>query len=184
MAFGVLNSKQITILKAHVYGREVHDLGCGDLVLSRALLELGADRIVAIDRFRNENFPKRLHPKISFVHSEFRSYTGWVIDVAFVSWPVNALEDGALLRLVERARTVIYLGKNTDGVVCGPSAFFDHMVRRELLSSVPDQKNSLIVVGNPLDRPRAPTGDEWAALNIGQLMTFDEAEKAAIEIGR
>jgi hypothetical protein len=52
-----------------------------------------------------------------------------------------------LLWLLSRFKTVIYLGKNTDGRACAWPGFFDEMSHRPVLDHIPDRRNTLIVWG-------------------------------------
>jgi len=95
-------------------------------------------------------------PRRRYHRSSFRNYRPESIDVAFASWPQND-EDTVreLLPLLERAATIVYLGKNTDGVMCGTSRLFHHLAGRVLLGYVPDRQNVLAIYGAPLGRQRA-----------------------------
>jgi hypothetical protein len=117
-----------------VKGKIVHDLGAGDLELSRELLILGAREVYAIDkepRPKPRPWPKHLHYKQDYFANINRR-----LDIAFLSWPIN--HDVNLFPLVTTAGIVAYLGKNTDGSMCGTPRLFEVMVRRELLAYVPD----------------------------------------------
>jgi hypothetical protein len=149
--------------------REVYDLGSGDGKRSRAALLLGAARVVAVDK---DDVVRRatLLPGISRVQSTFAALVRKdpKIDVALVSWPW--VHDHSLLRLLERAKTVLYLGKNTDGVRCGSpqrtiqKALFSHLCAREVFDYVPTQIESLLAYGD-LVGPRALLPEEKAALS-------------------
>jgi len=97
--------------------------------------------------------------------------------VAFLSWPANHSMPG-LFELLAPAQWIVYLGKNTDGSACGTPEFFSRMLYREVKFYVPEQPNSLIVYGSRLPQKRPPVGEERAAFNTKDVMTFQEAEKA------
>ena len=79
-----------------------------------------------------------------------------------------------LLQLLARAETIVYLGKNTDGSMCGFPAVFEHMVGRRLLAYVPHFRNTLVVVGARLTEPRAPQHEELAGLlAYEELLGYD-----------
>ena len=174
--YGVFMTGQREAIRGVVRGREVHDLGAGDLMLSHELLRMGASKVVAIDK----EAPRSLKgdSRIQVIEGYFHAYKG-DIDVAFMSWPQNYNDEG-ILRLIERAGTVVYLGKNTDGSACGSLRMFEHLVGRELLAHVPDRANTLIVYGKPLEEPREPVGEEMAALTVNHHMwTFEEVANPA-----
>jgi len=169
MGFGRLTKKQEDIVRDYVRGQTVHDLGAGDLMLSRTLLTLGATRVVAIDK----SLPRSHNRRIECVEEYFHSYVEG-IQTAFVSWPCN-WQDLGLLRLVMRCQVVLYLGTNTQGTMCGGREFFEYLTGREILAYEPDPKNTLIVYGDKLvERPLR--GEEKAALNVSRIWSFEEAE--------
>lgn len=138
---GRLNDEQVAALAPHVKGRVVHDLGAGDLVLAQLLVKQGAEKVVAVDRY---TLPGEAPAGIEVVEAYFEDYYE-PIDVAFMSWPVNWVS--GLHALAARARTAIYLGKNTDGSCCGDSILFHQLWQREVLAHVPDRPNTLIIYG-------------------------------------
>src|ERR1700677_837613 len=129
MTWGRLDTAQAEALAAVVRGRTVHDLGCGDRVLSEAIVRLGAVEVIAVDRRQRTDWEPA--PSVTSVRANFDEYaiTDPVIDVAFVSWPVTRVEP-SLLELLRRAKTVAYLGKCTDGVICGWPGLFRHFLGR------------------------------------------------------
>jgi len=178
MSYGHLNSEQLKVLTQYTKGKVVHDLGAGELELARVMRKHGARKVVAIDK---EYIPSSTDPHIEIVRVLFRDYADVVgpIDVALLSWPQNNPNSGLLL-LIERAHTVIYLGKNTDGSMCGWPGLYWSFMARELLAYVPDRKNVLAVYGKQLDHLRQPTGEELAGVGVYErLYSYDEAEAAA-----
>ncbi len=177
MPYGLLNPAQRAAVARHVRGKVVHDLGAGDLGLSRELLRFGAAKVYAVDRAPKpplSPWPKRLHYMQSYFHDVFDR-----MDVIFASWPVN--HEANLLPHLLAAGTIIYLGCNTGGSACGTPGLFEVLVRRELLDYIPDRHNSLVVVGRYLDGPREPTGEEYAGLTIDtKYMSFAEAERIGL----
>lgn len=168
MPYGHLLPEQRAALRPYVEGRCVHDLGAGDLGLSHALLELGASKVVAIDKeYRVSN-----DPRIEAIECYFHEVAEDV-DVGFASWPMN-FEDYGLLKLVQRTPMFIYLGKNTDGTSCGGHDLFEHLSGREVLSHVPAKTNTLIVYGpKRVERPRLK--EEHASLTaLERLWWYEE----------
>jgi len=164
MGWGLLSDRQLNAIKPFIAGLEVHDLGAGDLLLSHILLAAGADRVMAVDK--HPDYPGSViskGKKISRVNKCFDQYRG-DIDVAFVSWPINGPTPG-LVECVGRAKTLIYLGKNTDGSLCGTREFYHHMLHRALLVHIPERQNTLVVVGSRLHRMRTGTYEERAGFD-------------------
>ena len=168
MPYGSLTSKQAEVVRTYVQGKRVTDLGAGDLFLSKAILRLGATEIDAVDRYLPVRAPKR----INRIEARFHEWEG-TPEVAFVSWPVNW--EVGLPAVLRRAPTVIYLGTNVGGTVCGDEHLWRYLTTREVLAYEPDPSNSLIVYG-PREVERRLVGEEWAGLDHGRLYTFEEAE--------
>ena len=176
MSYGNLTPAQWKALKQYVDGVVVHDLGAGQLELAHETILLGANQVIAIDKDR---MPVPHNRRIKTVRSYFADYKE-PIDTALVSWPINRVER-SLLELLRRARIVIYIGKNTDGLSCGWPHLFLYFLSRELLEYVPDSHNVLAVYGKPLDHMRRPTGEELAAIRTYEKMySYDEAEADAV----
>lgn len=179
MPFGTLTNGMLATIQPQVVDLEVWDLGAGDLGHAHTLLGIGAMRIIAVDK-SDRGGSVLSTPGIEFNHAPFKdidvSLAG--IRVAFLSWPMNYRMPG-LIGLLERSERVIYLGSNTDGCACGWPDLFHHFLGRELVAHVPHKKNSLLVLGDPLDEPRASTPEEYAALS-GEMMTFDRANLKGI----
>ncbi len=179
--WGELKEPQRIVVRSHVTGRHVADLGSGNLILANELISLGAKRVWAVDKLQ---LPRHHMPRLELVPGYFENYHD-PIDVAFVSWPINWFDQG-LLDCITRAKTVLYLGKNTDGCACGFPAIFKHMCDRELLHYVPDRKNTLIVCGDLLSEPRVPTAEEYAGIFSATeaILSYEELEKThADEVG-
>jgi len=173
MGFGVLSEAQKLAITPFVKGFLVHDLGAGDLQLSEELVRLGAKLVVAIDGkpYRGQA-PRNVTP----ITACFDEYHG-LIRTAFVSWPRNTFDFG-LVRLIERAHFVLYLGKNSDGSACGFPQFWEVLRAREVLTHVPDRENTLIVYGHKqIQRPIIP--EEYAALYQERIWTYEELHRAS-----
>lgn len=149
MSYGLVTDQQANVIRPLVRGRVVHDLGCGDRYLSGRLVAWGARGVVAVD---SHPFGPHPGPWVTTVTQSFEEYlkTRSTIDVAFVSWPTTGAYVGGygLLGLIILAKRVIYLGKNTDGTMCGRPKLFHHLMRRPLLAHVPDEWNTLIGYGS------------------------------------
>jgi hypothetical protein len=172
---GSLTDCQQEILRPLVVGNTVHDLGAGDLSLARTLIECGAKGVVAIDK---EMMLDSKVPSIETIHAYFDQYAN-PIDIAFLSWPVNW--SSGVLRLVRRARLVIYLGKNTGGIVCGYPDLWWHLRTREVLRHIPGRKNSFIIYGPGTRGCKGHLPEEHAALDDKRVWTFEELEQWGLE---
>jgi hypothetical protein len=191
------------VVSEQIRGQHVSDLGAGDLVGSLELVELGARMVSAFDR---NPMPDPPHPKIQpdIRHRPYSQLARWGGDdpesmdhyfgrVAVLCWPAPNLGDWgtwgasegsearALVALLNRFQTVIYLGKNTDGTACGQPELFEYLSKREVLVHLPERRNTLIVYGpNVVDRP--PLGEEIAGM--GPYMTYDQSMAAEDRVHR
>lgn len=172
MAFGKISDAQWQVVRKHVDGLVVHDLGAFRCEHSLKLLALGAASVVAIDKEAMPHVDRR----VSRVRTLFADYDG-EIDVAFLAWPVNHYDRG-LLRLTGAAKKVIYIGKNTDSSMAASPSFFHAMASRRVLAYVPEKPNTLIVYGDLLAAPRKKLrGEEIAgASSYTRSLSFEEAE--------
>ena len=183
MSYGRLTATQRAALRPYVEGKQVHDLGAGDGEMSLTLVDLGAAQVIAVEEMHFDPTFLRKDPRIRREVRKFKTYAGTMpvygvtIDVAFVSWPDNRVDEG-LLALVNAARVVAYLGKNTDGTACGDPFFWASLTLRPVAAYAPDRSNTLIVYSearNPV--PYYPLrGEEKAAFSRVKIMTYEEAE--------
>ncbi|MCK9567560.1 hypothetical protein M0R72_01260 [Candidatus Pacearchaeota archaeon] len=163
MPYGTLNAAQEECLKKLVAGKVVYDLGAGDLVLAHKLLELGAAKVVAIEK--ELFFIDNVAPEIE-VRQQYFQHMDEDMDIAFVSWPANY--DNGLREILKRTKTIIYLGKNTDGSMCGTPALFEYLSTRKIEEHVPSRANTFICYTDTLDKPRHTAWllqEEEAAIN-------------------
>lgn len=169
MGYGFLDSQQRQVVSLCVKGEDVLDVGAGDLNLTKELVKLGANTVVALDK----EFPRGLKysSKISLVQAYFYVYTK-PSKVSFVSWPVNR-ETKGLLEILETSEVVVYLGKNTDGVACGSTSMWDHLLCREVLHHCPSRENTLIVYG-PQRVPKREMLPEEFAFRTPQIWYYGQ----------
>jgi len=164
-SYGRLYPSQRNFVEHAVRGKVVHDLGAGFLGLAHELLNLGATEIIAIDRFEMPEATANIKRLQGYFHDYHEP-----IDTAFVSWPIN-WQDLGLLEAIDRASTVIYLGSNHDGNMCGFHEFWAHLRQREVLAHVPERRNTLIVYG-PKHVEREELPEEHAALNTEVMWSY------------
>jgi hypothetical protein len=177
MGYGKLLGKQEEAVKALVQGKDVCDLGAGDMELSVKLLDLGAKNVLAVDK---EDYPvpdDRIVRILSY-YANVGRHVSELPKIALVSWPINHMEP-SLPRLLGKFPYVIYLGKNTDMTACGSSTMFQFLLPREVLAYIPNKKNVLIIYG-PRRVEREPYGEELAAITSDERSwDYEEVEEAA-----
>lgn len=176
--------KQLSAIAEAVDSRHVHDLGAGDCRLAVLLLmECNARTVTAIDCELPDGGRRRaleymLPGDLLFVESTFAEYVpSEPIDVAFVSWPPNRFVRG-LVDLAASARTIIYLGSNVDCSACGGLDLLQYFLCRELQRYIPARQSTLLVLGDLLEHPREPTGEERAGIdgwNGGEPVSYEAA---------
>jgi predicted RNA methylase len=196
LAFGKLNDEQAALLKPFVAGKVVYDLGAGHLGMAQDIVRLGAKRVVAVDQIYKdpgENCWNECKPweggenivlkAMSFY--EFIEAKRKPMRTVLVSWPFAHISrmDAELTALVEEARTLIYLGCNTDGTYCGGPLLFEEFRRRKVLAHSPNKFNSLAVYGAHSTEPRPPLPEELAHASA-EVMYYDEALDAALEAAK
>jgi len=178
ISHGQLTDEQEAVVRIFVAGRNVHDIGAGQLALAQKLVELGAHTVTAVDRIYS-HCTVTCPPQVTLVGEYFEEYAkhGHLVDVAFLSWP-EAYQQQGVVQLIDEARVVIYLGNNFDGVSCGSEEMFQHLVQREVLALVPHKFNSLIVYGSTrVVRRQLP--EEFAALHREMTGYFTYGEDIA-----
>ena len=166
MGWGVLTKEQEKTLKPFLQGKDVTDLGAGDLSLSRELLRLGAKTVDAYDKDDiPQGYPRNLPRGLTFRKALFHELKG-PFPVLFVSWPVNQPNPSLTIHASLCEEILIYLGKNDQGTACGHPNLFKVMVQRELLAHVPGKRSDLIITGKflPQGETRAATPEEHRGL--------------------
>lgn len=182
-SFGVITSGMEPLIKKYVKDRKVFDLMGGEGFLSVRLQELGARESIVIDYKLNTRFLKSeglRYYKATMDALKFKDQDAEVNgargedDVAFCSWIPNHQVKG-LLRVLSPFKTVIYLGKNTDGTACAWPDFFRQMRRRRILNYHNDRKNTLIVYGaDDGNGNRKQLHEEIAGIDYSIIRPFTE----------
>jgi hypothetical protein len=172
MAHGEFRDNQAATVAGFVKGKIVHDLGCGDLHLAHQLVKFGAEKVIAVDKSMHLPYSRLQKLQgIEFVGKYFHDFHE-PVETAFLSWPVNWYDYG-LGKILDRAKTVIYLGSNLDGSACGYSDMWMVLSHRNILAHIPSYTNTLIVYGSDfVKRSRVP--EEQAALDQSKVYRFDE----------
>ena len=168
MGWGHLSLLQRRVLRPFVKGKEIHDLGAGDLDLSKQLLKLGASRVHAYDKdFPDRNYTAQAPLGMSIAQARFEELKG-PFPIIFLSWPQNCPNAALTIHASLCEEMLIYQGSNHGGSCCGHPNLFKVMVQRELLAYIPDQKNDLIVTGRflPEGQERMPTVEELHGLQM------------------
>lgn len=185
MSYGHLDEDQAACVKRWVEGKTVLDLGAGDLELSQQLLQLGAKKVIAVDKgLRGLGPDPRIEVRQAYFHNLFSDWLRKpeerdLVDIVFCSWPPNYQTNVELvIALFER---LIYLGANTSGSACGGEWFWKPLLSREVLDYVPRRRNTLCVYG-PNHVDRAPTGEELGALSTEVALRFDWAERMSAHV--
>lgn len=164
---GKISDIQRQIIKKYISGKQVYDLGCGNLMLSYDLLNMGASSVFAVDKEIPEQIP--LHPLLKFQKSYFKNITD-TPEIAFVSWPDNNAVFGDL---IAKSKIIIYLGKNYAGTCCGSQSFWFPLYKREILE-INFDLNTLIIYGPNLCK-RDLYGEEIGRFT--RALTFEESTK-------
>jgi hypothetical protein len=200
-SFGKLNRRQQSIVRRFVKGQTVFDLGAGDFSLSRCLVDLGATKVFAIERATRAGGLLEYgspYEKITVLGSSLKALArigrhhrraktgegaltpGAHVEIAFVSWPsvegprYVRQADYSILEPVRKAKIVIYLGNNMDGTVCGSERLFRHLAKRKVLAHSPARRNTLIVYGGLLRKPRELLPEERAGIDQSRVYRYDE----------
>jgi len=159
MPYGKLTPEMEEAIRPHVADRHVWDVGAGDLVYARRLMELGGF-VIAADK---KHMPDT--PGIGTFRGTFQALARTVrhFEVAFISWPPNY--PCHLGSVVSQAGVVIYLGQNSSerGTACGGPGFWGEVSRRPVLDVVEHLQNTLIVYGPGEDHTREMLEEEREA---------------------
>lgn len=148
---GELTPEQYDALRPHVLGRHVHDLGAGEAMpMCGTMLALGARYVTAVDHIYGKSLASA-SLSLSSVGAFFHEYKpAEPLEVALVSWPPYLFAPPRVLQglvdLCAASPVVAYLGSNF-GSLCGNPELWRHLGTREVLTHVPDPRNTLIVYG-------------------------------------
>jgi len=155
--FGRIEPAQAERLRPIIAGRTVWTLGSGpDLHEAWQLISMGATTVHAVDkasRHITPTFTPVDPPGIvdcrAYFHEFEAHHTGTTPpDVAVVKWPQTNRQDG-LTRLIARAHTVVYIGRNDGATACGPPDMWRHLRTRTLVDVVEGHRNDMLVYGPP-----------------------------------
>lgn len=169
-SYGYLNKQQAECLIKYVNGKVVYDLGSGNLKLSNELITLGAAKVISIDKKYIGGRANNFYQSGVEIRASFFQDIDEDIDTAFVSWPANY--DNGLLKILKRTKTILYLGKNTDGVACGTPDLFKYLITRKVNIHIPSKRNTLICYSDELVENRYLLDEEAAAINVLQSIKY------------
>lgn len=177
MPFGTITEEMLEALRPHVRtSKVIMDLGAGDTHHARQVASLcPSTTIECLDKTFHPALKD--HPQITLTQSTFSNAQPKATDLTLLFWPVNYPLKGFLGHL-RAAKKVAYLGCNLDGTSCGTSNLFMYLTSRKLLTYIPHQRNSLIVVGEHLPEYcfRCPTFEEIAGLDQSRVYSWQDHE--------
>ena len=203
-----ITREQCELLRKHVAGKRVEELGAGNGELSMLMAELGAESVTMIERKFRANFqlPFFLKGKehwriqtdsITAIQTTFEKYVGEAFvgeppEVVVTRWPVNVADMYMCLLTARANAALIYIGSNTNNNASGGPDFWFQCRNRALLDYLPAFDNTMIVYKGFFDSmPFVPgrigalrrlCGEEYAALlnwDGGRMLTWEEAETLA-----
>jgi hypothetical protein len=182
-SWGILTPAQKLAVKSFIRGRRIRDYGCGNLVLTRQLLELGARHVEGVDDYAEGDrvaVPEYMKPRFKYIRKPFHECPPSA-RMAFVSWPSNY--DNDIQFPLQHALIVIYLGKNTDGYMCGTMKLWRELRRRRVLAHVPAPENDLIVYGGAALRARRMLPEEYGGSRRDRPYTHSELHAPGRKLG-
>ncbi len=172
MPYGHLTEEMFRVLGEHVAGRVVYDLGAGDLGRTCDLVDLGAAKVIAVDK---HTWRCERRPSPSKVEFRWETFEGLLNDldhegtqsfeVAFLAWPINEALPG-LLQILRRAEVVCYLGMNDGCTACGWPDLYAYLATRQVLAEVNSRRNDLLIYGAHLERRRHLRPEESRGLSV------------------
>ena len=172
MPYGILSPEMKRTIQPLIQGQSVIDLGAGDLSYSRTLKVLGATRVLAVD--------KVAMPEVHGIDTLCCDFSSpiEVMDVAFVSWPINHFCLG-LNEVLDQYDTVIYLGCNIEGKACGSLELFHYLTKRNPCVHIFEKRNTLLIYSKAprvqsLYAEEIAAFDGWAG---GSIMSYQDALK-------
>jgi hypothetical protein len=178
-SWGILTPEQQVVVRKFIKGRRVRDYGCGNLYLTLQLLALGARHVEAVDKDPVKVTPY-LKDRLTFLHRAFSDCPP-SIRTAFVSWPDN--RDSGIHIPLRDATCIIYLGKNTDGMMCGTRTLWETLRRRRVLAHVPAKENDLIVYGTAKLTNRRLLPEEFASRTRDRWYSHEELHRPGARLG-
>lgn len=179
-SWGILTPDQKLAVKSFIKGQRLRDYGCGNLVLTQQLLQLGARHIEGVEDGERVEIPEQMKARFTLLRKSF-SEVPPSTRMAFVSWPSNY--DNDIQFPLQQARVIIYLGKNTDGFMCGTMKLWRELRRRRVLAHVPAIQNDLIVYGGASLRGRRLLPEEYAGSRRDRPFTHAELHAPGKKLG-
>jgi len=178
-SYGVRTPDMIELISRVVPGALVFDLGAGtELVDSHIAIELGADRVIAIDKSRmiepRDTRIERLGDRYSIYNESLIRDAGEAKArgqrvVSIVSWPNNnERSEREIFQILDASDFVIYRGHNFSGTACGFSDLYRYFLERPVQAVIEHPSNTMIVYGPQGVRTMPPIPEELAGLMNSQ----------------
>lgn len=104
-------------------------------------------------------------------------------EVAVVSWPVNNRQTVLdLLRLLPYFKTLVYVGKNTDGTACGTPELFNWLLQYRPTTWFETSFDTLIIydLQRQLPEPRIPCCEEELAALAAEMVRYGSRQEPQI----
>lgn len=179
-----ISERWYQLVREHVPGEVVWDLGAGNGYYTSLLIQEGASRVIAVDKEQSHDWQVPQDERVTRIRCSFSQVrVPEVQPVAYLSFPSNYPLPG-LVDLLKNFRKVIYFGSNLGNTSCGDVSLFEHLSSREVLGSITRFNTTLTVYG---PEPRGSSlllPEEFGALNTLEAMDLEEAEAALTAAGR
>ena len=153
--YGRFTEKQQDILRAHVEGARVLYPGSGWGQKAEVLIGLGVDHVTCIEKEQTcfSKNPIYRHKKVTAVRDYIEELDDEVFEgkeVLLLSWvqPYRFPATAEIFGRFDGIPKIVYLGKNTDGTLCGSPSLYSYLVTREVLHYVPARENTMIIYGD------------------------------------
>ena len=185
MSWGHITNDMWAAIAPVVKGKQVWDICAGDLEYAHLLAALGAS-VTAVEKEGRTFGEDARKPKQDGPVTVYRAYLHDLtppdhIEVLFGSYIPNAPLP-TLIRYLEAAETIIYIGCNTGGTACGNPVLYKHLFQRNILHHITTRQNDLIIYGNG-ERGDAPLLPEEFAAMCDRQLSYEEAQDAMKDPG-
>lgn len=172
--FGTFPKRFQSVVAPFVKDKRVVDLGSGDGDRADAIERLGATvlEVDAGEWAHHHRTKRRILHGFFDNQSVFAEVARFRPDVAHVAWPSSQTAHG-LTELIDEIPRVVYVGKTTDGLICGSPTLYRRFLHRPILATDSDAHNTLVVYGPVGEKRRRPTVDERAGIDLSKMYRAD-----------